>query len=63
MFGKFDEDKYLNDDDGSLFGLSDRYEERKAKLELAKEIASGITSGLFVRDEEVWDLVKKIQGE
>jgi len=57
----FDEDDYLNDDDGSMFGASERREERESKLRRAKEIASGLTLGTFERDDDVWDLVKKIK--
>lgn len=62
IFGKRDDDE-LEDDDCSMFGGADRYEEKKRKMERAKEIASGITMGTFERDEEVWDMVKKIKGE
>ena len=49
------------EDDGPLFGGSERIEELKSKLERAKEIASGLVMGTFERDEEVLELVRKIQ--
>lgn len=55
----FDEDSYLNDDDGPMFGGSDRYEQRKERLERAKEIASGITHGRH-DDDETHELAQKI---
>lgn len=61
MFGGSDDDDI--EDDGPMFGGADRYEEKKEKMRRAKEIASGETSGMFERDDEVWDMVKKIKGE
>lgn len=61
FFGDW-EDDYLNNDWGSTFNDRGR-EEREKKLERAKEIASGLTSGLFEDDEEIWDLVKKINND
>ncbi len=54
----FDEDEYLNSDDDGL-----TYEEKKLKLERAKEIASGLVIGTFENDEDVWGLVKNLKGE
>ena len=59
----FDENDYLNDDDGPMFGGAERREERERKLERAKEIASGLVLGTFERDEEIWDLTKRIKDE
>jgi hypothetical protein len=62
MFGRDDDDD-LKDDDGPMFGGAERYEKRKAAKERAREIASGISSGLFEKDEQVWEEVKKIKDE
>lgn len=60
FFGRFDEEEYLNEDDGPMFGHSDRYEKRKADLERAKEIASGETLGKNDSDE-VHELARKLK--
>jgi hypothetical protein len=36
-------------------------EDKVAKRRLAEEIANGTVSGLFERDEEVWEMVNKIK--
>lgn len=58
FFGDDDDDFQ---DDGPMFGASERYEERRQKLERAKEIASGLVLGTFERDEEVWQMVRDIK--
>lgn len=63
IFSGFDEDAYLNEDDGPMFGGAERREERQRKLDRAKEIASGWTMGTMERDEAVWELVGKIKEE
>jgi hypothetical protein len=59
MFGGSDDEDF--EDDGPMFGGADRYEERARKMERAKEIASGLVSGMMETDEEVWELVKELQ--
>jgi hypothetical protein len=49
------------EDEGPMFGGSERYEERKQKLERAKEIDSGLIMGTFDKDEEIWEMVKKLK--
>lgn len=61
MVGGMKDDEDLLSDDGPMFGGAERREERVRKLERAKEIASGLVLGTFERDEEVWDLVRKIK--
>lgn len=36
-------------------------EDRLQKRRIAEEISSGLVSGLFERDEEVWEIVKEIE--
>ncbi len=48
-------------DDGSMFGGADRMDEKRAKLARAKEIADGIATGMFERDEEVLQMVRDIE--
>lgn len=57
-----DDDEELQDD-GPMFGGSERREERARKLERAKEIASGLVLGTFERDEEVWEMVKELKAK
>lgn len=59
MFAR-DDDEELLEDDGSIFGRSEHYERRKQALERAREIHSGLVSGLFEKDELVWEFVKKL---
>jgi len=54
---------YLKDEGSLAMSGGDRYEEKKRKLERAKEIADGTTLGTFERDDEVWDLVNRIEQE
>lgn len=62
MFGgSWNEDE--GEEEGPLFGGADRIEERKRKLERAKDIASGFSNGTFEKDEEVWEIVRKIENE
>lgn len=49
------------EDDSSMFGGAERREEKQKKLQRAKDIADGTTMGTFERDQEVWDMVKKIK--
>ena len=60
MFGDSDDD---NDDKPIGISMHDWDEEfdKKAKRRLAEEIASGTISGIFCKDEEVWEMVKKIK--
>jgi hypothetical protein len=52
-------DEYL-EKEGSMFGKMDK-QEFERKVERAEEIASGFASGLFERDEEVWEHVRRIK--
>ena len=65
IFNKgFDEEAYLDGDEGSMaFSGADAREERERKLNRAKEIVSGLTSGMFESDDEVFELARKIKGE
>jgi hypothetical protein len=60
IFSRNDDDELLDDFDGNMFARNSSYEERKSKLERAREIHSGLVMGTFERDEEVWDFVKKL---
>jgi hypothetical protein len=62
MFGGKDDDEEYFDylKEGSMFGKKDR-EEWQSKRDRAREIASGLVSGIFERDEEVWEEVEKIK--
>lgn len=57
--GYRDDDEY--EDDGPMFGGGERYEQHQDRKRRAREIASGISSGMFERDEEVWAMVRKIK--
>ena len=61
-------DHLLEDDDSynewgicPKFGGGQYEDDYQSKKERAKEIASGLCSGLFERDEEVWELVRQLQ--
>lgn len=58
MFGGTDDDF---EDEGPIFGGSERADRRKEVLRRAKEIASGEVLGTFERDEEVWDMIRKLR--
>jgi hypothetical protein len=61
MFGGSDDDG-SNDDKPIGIGMHGWEDDNKdAKRRLAEEIASGLVSGLFCRDEEVWEMVKQIK--
>lgn len=60
MFGGSD---YDDEYDGPMVPSSwrDDISEVQAKKRLAQEIADGTVMGTFCRDEEVWEMVRKIK--
>lgn len=63
MFGGSDDE---DNDDGPIgIGSSwkDDISDIQAKKRLAEEIASGLVSGIMCRDEDVWEMVRKIKEE
>jgi hypothetical protein len=56
----FKKDKEYQDylEDGSIFGKMDK-QEWDGLYDRADEIDSGLASGLFERDERVWEIIKK----
>lgn len=63
MFGRDSDDEY--DEylkDGSMMGAMDK-DEWDRREERAQDIATGLSSGMFESDEDIWERVKQIKGE
>jgi hypothetical protein len=60
ILNRFDDDQYLYEDDGPMMFGSERVEERKVRLNRAKEIASGLVLPNSSDDKDTIELARKL---